>query len=93
MHRRACAPTGTSYLLQYLNKFNQDDTDVVRAAVLQNAASWFYASARLRSSKKLVKEMVQHSPFMFEHLPRRWQTQESIRRLVYKPFWLDVHPS
>ena len=80
-------------VLQHLNKFNQDDTDVVRAAVLQNAASWFYASARLRSSKKLVKEMVQHSPFMFEHLPRRWQTQESIRRLVYKPFWLDVHPS
>ena len=79
-------------VLQHLNKFKRDDTDVVRAAVLQNAASWFCASARLRSSKDLVKEMVQQSPFMFEHLPRRWQTQE-IRRLVYKPFWLDVHLS
>ncbi len=79
-------------VLQHLNKFKRDDTDVVRAAVLQNAASWFCASARLRSSKDLVKEMVQQSPFMFEHLPRRCQTQE-IRRLVYKPFWLDVHLS
>ena len=79
-------------VLQHLNKFKRDDTDVVRAAVLQNAASWFCASARLRSSKDLVKEMVQQSPFMFGHLPRRWQTQE-IRRLVYKPFWLDVHLS
>lgn len=79
-------------VLQHLNKFQRDDTDVVRAAVLQNAASWFCASARLRSKPYLVKEMVQQSPFMFEHLPRRWQTQE-IRRLVYKPFWLDVHLS
>ena len=39
-------------VLAYLDKFRQDDTDVVRAAVLQKAGSWNSASERERERER-----------------------------------------